>query len=155
MAVRDSTDPIYFSPTTEGQRYAKMAVGLNTVAGLNFNNSILPAIKQAGNRATLLSAGPYKTLNPGDSLNVVFAIVCARMTEDGHSLQADDLVQKTQLISNAHWAQRTYNGATINGVLQRYILPTPPNIPLTKVIAGNNRIDIYWTKILKTPLTRF
>ncbi len=141
-----STDPIYFSPTNTAQKYNKLAVGLNTVTGLDFNNTILPTIRQYGNRATLLSSGPYKPMKPGDTLNVVFAIVCAKMTEDGQSVQTDDLKQKTQLITGAQWAQRTYNGQTINGKLTRYILPTPPDIPQTKIIAGDHKIDIYWTK---------
>lgn len=141
-----STDPIYFSPSTTAQKYNKLAVGLNTVTGLDFNNNILPTIRQFGNRATLLSAGPYKSLKPGDSLNIVFAVVCARMTEDGQSVQIDDLKQKTQLITGAQWAQRTYNGRVVNGKLTRYILPTPPDIPLTKIIPGDHKIDIYWTK---------
>lgn len=141
-----STDPIYFSPSTAAQKYNKLAVGLNTVTGLDFNNTILPTIKQYGNRATLLSAGPYKSLKPGDSLNIVFAVICAKMTEDGHSVQTDDLIQKTQLIGGAQWAQRTYNGQTINGILKRYILPTPPDIPNAKIIAGDHKIDIFWTK---------
>lgn len=155
----NATDPIYFAPLSDAVRYNKLAVGLNTVPGLNFND-ILATVKVAGNRATLISSGPYKTLKPGDSLNVTYAIICARMTEDGHSVQDDDFKQKTEFIKNAGWAQRTYNGedANMNGKLDpgedrdhngkitRYILPAPPDVPLVKMIAGYHKIDLYWTK---------
>jgi hypothetical protein len=34
--------------------------------------------RQASNRSTLVSAGPFDYIAPGDSLNIVFAIVCAK-----------------------------------------------------------------------------
>jgi hypothetical protein len=155
----NAADPIYFSPTNDNLRYNKLSQGLNTVNGLDFND-VLKTVKIAGNRATLISAGPYKTLNPGDSLNVVFAIVCARMTEDGNSVTADNLKQKAVFIKNAQWAQRTYNGedANANGRLDpgedrdhnthitRYILPAPPDVPQVKIIPGDHKIDLYWSK---------
>jgi hypothetical protein len=57
------------------------------------------------------------------------------------------------------FAQTAYNGedANFNGVLDpgedrdgdgkitRFVLPSPPNIPRTKIIASENKIELYWS----------
>ncbi len=63
------------------------------------------------------------------------------------------------MLSAATWAQTTYNGEDANfnglldegedkdgdGVITRFILPTPPAIPTLHVVPGENEAEIYWS----------
>jgi len=140
-----SSDPIYFNPTNENQQYGKLALGLNDdPAAVNWQTAVA-TIRQPNDRATLISAGPFHNFLPGDSIDIAFAVVCAPMYPDGNPVSADTYKQKTNFIQNAGWAQRAYDGEEINGVLVRYVLPNPPNVPVIKVIPLDNKIDIYWS----------
>ena len=153
-----STDPIYFSPTDDNSRYGKLSLGLNDNPALNWP-SVSSTIRKANNRADLIAAGPYHNLQYNETIDIAFAVVCAPMFPDGNPVYADTYAQKTTLIQNAGWAQRCYDGEDVNfngkldpgedkdhnGVITRYILPTPPDVPRTKVIPGDTKIDIYWS----------
>jgi hypothetical protein len=163
----NSSDPTFFFPTDELGRYNKMTQGLNhlpcwaqnsstnSACGLN---SIQQLLKQQGNRSEMVSVGPFASLNPGESINIAFAVVCAKKKEDGNPNTVDNLEQKENLFANAAWAQTAYNGEDSNfngnldagedkdgnGKITRFILPTPPDIPKTKVVAADHKIDIYF-----------
>jgi hypothetical protein len=117
----------------------------------------LPLIGRPGNRSQLISTGPFVRLNPGDSINIAFAVICAK--KPGAPDKNDDESRKT-LISNAGWAQRAYNGTDINGnnvldsnetdlkgngKIVRYILPSPPAVPRYKLVVGDKKATLYWT----------
>ena len=156
---QNASDPIYFSPSTDDAKYSKLANGLNNTAFIDWK-AVQKNIRAAGNRSLMLSSGPYISLKPGESTTIAFAVMASHMVEDGHSVTADNLKQKATLFANANWAQRTYNGedANMNGKLDagedrnhdgkitRYILPTPPDIPKTKIIPSDNKIIIYWAE---------
>ena len=155
---RNTTDPNLFSPATEVERYRKME---GFFGGNNrFPTNITPALlRTPGNRSKLISVGPFRNLKPGDSLNIVFAIVCAKkFGTDAAAL--DTREQKNNLFSSAEWALRAYfgNDRNRNGILdlgedifgtgkiQRYILPTPPNDPKVKVVIESNKATLYWDR---------
>jgi hypothetical protein len=107
----------------------------------------------------LLTAGPYTSIPPGDSINVVFAYVAAKKYGfDDPSL--DTKVQKTNLFGNAGWAIRAYNGEDRNGngildptedsdgdgKITRYILPAPPLSPKIKVVPESQKVTVYWDR---------
>ncbi len=153
---KNTDDPKYFAPQNDQQRYNKLR-GFFT-EGYTYNNGTIPSeLKAASNRSFMVSAGPFKNISPGDSVNVVFAIVLAKkFGYDDPSLDTE--VQKSNLYSNASWALRAYNGEdkNANGVLDpgedldsdgeitRYILPTPPTSPKTRVVIKSNSAEIYW-----------
>lgn len=153
----NASDPILFFPSTDNGRYSKLSQGLNTNPNIDFK-SILNSLRLAGNRSSMISVGPFKTLDPGQTINISFALVCAKMNEDGNSVTQDNPVQKKILAQNANWAQRTYNGEDVNfngvldpgedrdrdGKITRFILPSPPNLPYLKFVPGDNKIDVYW-----------
>lgn len=155
---QNAADPLYFFPTTDNARFAKMENGLNYRS--DFNTNIRNQIRTASNRSTLVAAGPYAPLNPGDEVKISFAVVCAKKKEDGNPNSDDTDPQKEGLITNALWAQTAYFGEDINGngvldqgedrdqngVITRYILPSPPDIPGTHFVAGNHSIEVYWNK---------
>ncbi len=157
----NSIDPIFFFPSNDNARYAKMYSGLNHFGPpqQDWETQIRPGLKAASNRTYLMSVGPYATLAPGESIDLAYAIICAKRREDGHYIAEDTDEQKANLIQNAEWAQRAYNGedGNCNGILDpgedkdadgritRFILPSPPSIPKVKIIPNNHQIDVYWS----------
>lgn len=154
----NTADPLYFSPSDDNQKYGKMTAGLNFRP--DWETLIRPTLRQANNRSHLMSAGPFVRVAPGESINVSFSLVCAKKVEDGNPNTADNDLQKGVLVQNSLFAQTAYNGedANFNGILDagedrdgdgkitRFVLPSPPNIPRTKIIASENKIELYWSK---------
>lgn len=155
---RNTTDPNLFAPQDDLARYLKLQ---GFFGGNNrFPYNITPAVLRApSNRSILISAGPFRKVAPGDSVNVVFAIITAKkFGTDPAALDTDE--QKTNLFTSAEWALRAYFGEDRNrngildpdedlngdGKLTRYILPTPPQNPKVKVIPESQKATIYWDK---------
>ncbi len=155
---KNTADPNFFSPSTDVDRYRKME---GYFGGTNrYNNGIDPsALKTPSNRSELITRGSFHHITPGDSINVVFSIVCAKKYGSDPA-QLDTKEQKLNLFSNAEWARRAYFGEDrnrngkldpgedldANGKITRYILPAPPLTPNVKVVPGNQDVSIYWDK---------
>ncbi|MDI6767229.1 MAG: hypothetical protein QME52_10445, partial [Bacteroidota bacterium] len=149
----------FFSPTVEDEdanrwmnRYARMT-------------TMMPASKYAilrtapSNVTLLLSTGPFKTMYPGDSLKVVFAIVAAKKYGTDHA-RYDTPEQRSNLFKNLEWAKKTYDGEDANGnnildegedfdgdgILTRYSLPKPPRRPKVRAEVADNSVTIFWDK---------
>ncbi|MCH7495988.1 MAG: hypothetical protein IH825_07870, partial [Candidatus Marinimicrobia bacterium] len=186
---RNSSDPLFFSPNSDVERYKKMAVD-----SAQIQIDILPIVvsQRPGNFMTLITTGPFDSLSWGlgedlngnwildyeydastgeliftedtngngyldSGINVVIAVVAASKagTDDR---KEDTKRSKADLFTNASWATRAYDGEDKNknnvldegediinpGVLDRYLLPTPPLSPKVKVIPGDGEVDIYW-----------
>lgn len=155
---RNTTDPNLFAPQTDVERYRKLE---GYFGGNNrFPWNIAPAVlRTPSNRSVLISAGPFRKIAPGDSINIVFAIVTAKKYgTDPAALDTDE--QKTNLFTSAEWALRAYYGEDRNrngildadedldgdGKITRYILPTPPQNPKVKVIPESQKATIYWDR---------
>ncbi|NWG27598.1 MAG: hypothetical protein HXY48_03575 [Ignavibacteriaceae bacterium] len=155
---RNTDDPNFFAPADDIQRYRKMQgyFGGNNRFGDGINPELL---KSPSNRSILITNGGFPKIAPGDSINVVFAIVCAK--KFGTELPSlDSEEQKKNLYSNAEWALRAYFGEDRNrnnildpnedldedGKITRYILPSPPLTPKIKVVNENQKATIYWDK---------
>jgi len=113
------------------------------------------------NLVDLLSVGPFPALSPGDTINVVFAVVCAK--KSGSALPSEDYhnaaLRKT-LYANATWAQQAFNGNDLNGnnkvdpgedifgdmTVHRYVLPQPPRQPRVHAEVENQQAIIYWDR---------
>ncbi len=110
----------------------------------------------------LLSVGPFKSLAPGESVQVVFALIGAKKIGSTHaSLDYNTPQMRTQLYSNAGWAQQAYSGEDLNGnnrlddgedidgnsVLSRFTLPQPPRQPRVFTVVENQRATIYWDSV--------
>jgi len=119
----------------------------------------------ASNSTNLLSAGPYAQLNPGDSINIVFALICAK--KNGSNLAFyDSISQRANLYSYASWAQKAYDGEDINGnnlldvnedfdldgKLDRYVLPQPPRQPKVHASVSNQHVVIYWDSLAESSI---
>lgn len=155
---RNTTDPNLFAPQNDVERYRKMEgyFGGNNRFPWQISPSLL---KSPSNRSVLITAGPFRKIAPGDSINVVFAIVTAKkFGTDPAALDNDE--QKTNLFTSAEWALRAYYGEDRNrngildegedldgdGKITRYILPTPPQSPKVRVIPESQKATIYWDK---------
>ena len=147
---RNTSDPTYFSPTTDNTKFDKMATGLSPAEILG--------IPEPSNFMSMITAGPYSSIPAGDSINVVFAVIAAKKTSSSPTTD-DSPAQKSALLQACEWAQRTYDGEDRNGNGQqdigetwtgpngqpkRFFLPSPPNAPRVKVISGDKTLDIYW-----------
>ena len=164
----NTSNPVFFLPSTEQARYAKLTQGLNhnPCWDKNINQnpdcgalSYKEQLRASGNRSDFLSVGPFKNFLPGDKITLSYAYIFAKKTEDGNPNAAENMTQKSQLMGNANWAQTAYNGEDKNfngrlddgedangdGKITRFILPAPPDIPKTKVVTGDHQIDIYWS----------
>jgi hypothetical protein len=164
----NTTNPVFFLPSTEQGRYSKMTRGLNHEVCWNQNSSqnascasksFADQLNGAGNRSDLISVGPFRSMGPGESIEVSYAIVLAKKLEDGLPNGTNSVAQQSILRDNANWAQVAFNGEdkNFNGILDqgedadgdgeitRFILPAPPDIPKTKVVTEENKIDIYWS----------
>jgi hypothetical protein len=165
----NTSDPLYFLPGTEQARYTKLTRGLNdytcwdpqTPQELENCNgeSYQEELNKAGNRSDLVSVGPFRSLAPGESFTVAYAVILGKKVNDGNPNSANTQQQRAQFVANAGWAQTAFNGedenfngqldegedADGNGEITRYILPAPPDIPLTRVVAGDGAVDIYWS----------
>jgi hypothetical protein len=106
----------------------------------------------------LISIGNFNRVLPGEKIQFTLAIVCAR--KKGNDPAANDSdEQKENLIRNLNWAQTAYNGedANFNGILDpgedrdgngkitRFVLPTPPDPPIVKMVPESGKIMVYWT----------
>ena len=75
-----------------------------------------------GDPVTLIAVGPFRTINPGDSISVDFAYIGG--------------LSYAELSKRAILAQRAYD--------LHYIVPVPPPSPRFTAVARNNALDYYW-----------
>ncbi len=168
----------YAFPTTDNQRYIKLSQGLNH--NPCWNNPGTPAcigvniqgdLNASGNRSDLVAAGPFKRFEPGDEIQLAFAYVVGKKFQDGNPNTANTPAQRINLVNNANWAQTAFNGEDVNfngrldagedvdgdGRITRFILPAPPDVPRTKVVAREQSIEVYWSQNAEfsiDPITR-
>jgi hypothetical protein len=166
-----SGDLDYFSPADDAEnvggarsRYNRLAVSLppDKIASLR---------TRADNMTLLLSTGPFNTLYPGDSLSVVFGVICARKFGPDPA-RNDTREQRKTLLVNAGFCQQAYDGEDINGnnqldqgedingngKLDNYVLPQPPRPPKVHMEVGDQSVAVYWDKstseLSVDPITR-
>jgi len=172
----NTTDPNFFAPpdgpTGDGVRYQKMqgwfggTNRFNPYYGLTgplqttgINPASIKVPTGTGGRSELITHGYYRNIAPGDSINVVFAIVCANKYGD-EATALDSRLERTTLYNNSDWALRAYFGNDKNrngvidpgedifgdGKIHRYILPAPPMVPVMRVVAAQNKATVYWDR---------
>ncbi|MBI5475202.1 MAG: hypothetical protein HY964_00515 [Ignavibacteriales bacterium] len=167
----ESTDPTYNSPQYDysdvpwASRYTRLKSMMDTAA-ISALRTRIPA-RYGYNY--LLSTGPFNRLNPGDSVEVVYAVVCAK--KYGTFAASNDLpIQRKNLYTNSSWAQKAYNGEDLNGnnileegediavrdslglryepdgKITRYLLPAPPRKPKVHAEVFDQNVVLYWDK---------
>ncbi|MEO0895376.1 MAG: hypothetical protein AAFY71_03075 [Bacteroidota bacterium] len=153
---RNTGDILYFSPRNDIERYGKLSIGMEDLSSWPM---IQQTINIANNRSNLISIGPIKKFFPGDVVEIAFAIVCAKRVKEGNPAADNNPAQRDNLVRNALWAQTAYDGEDLNangildpgedadrnGRITRFILPSPPDIPNTRVEVGDGEITLYWS----------
>jgi len=159
----NSSYPVYSMPLTDYERYQKLSSSVQMGTGPEYTAAGYP--NQPNSWIFLFSAGPFGSipaepdssawaLPPGDSCNVVMAVVTAKWngTDD------DSPTRRRSLHVNSDWAQRAYNGEDKNrnnildddedldedGEIDRYILPEPPPVPNMAVDVDDQVVTVYW-----------
>ncbi len=150
---RNASDPLFFSPQTDIESYEKMRSPLTQGIIDNFLEGV------PGNHMTLISTGPFRSIDPDSSINVAFAMICA--SKFGNDPTTEDTENSKQnLYTNSFWAQTAYDGEDRNGnnvldpgedidrdgKIDRYVLPTPPTPPRVKAIPSANKVTLYWDR---------
>lgn len=117
----------------------------------------------SGNWIGMTPIGPFSSVQPGDTLQVSFALVAANKPEefqDQGGKIVDTEASRALLVNNIEWARRTYSGednnyngrldpgedVNGNGVLDRYLIPEPPRSPKMRVELEPGRALLYWDK---------
>ena len=74
---KNTDDPNFFAPQNDLGRYTKMQ---GYFGGTNrWKDGVNPSsLKTPSNRSMLIANGPFSSIDSGDSINVVFAIVTAK-----------------------------------------------------------------------------
>jgi hypothetical protein len=153
-----TVDPNFAKPADEGQRYDRLATGIDSTT---LYSSAGPVNGQPANWIQLLSAGPLPSVLPGESFNYVVAYVAARNSKK--TIGSNNTVIVTpeslkELSDHLRRTRSTYIGENVNedgkyraeldlnsnGVLDRYIVPDAPATPRLKIIASDNKAEIYW-----------
>ncbi len=150
--------PPYNAPSNDLQAFEKMKRGLNYMDPDLVEFIADPST--TGGMTNLISAGPLASVEPGESFNAVFAIVCApQLAEPGTTgIDKDTEAARVELIDHLGWAKRTYRGEDLNGnglldegedldadgELDRYILPEPPSTPKVRIVPDDRGMDVYW-----------
>jgi hypothetical protein len=142
---KNTSDPVYFSPVDDLAKYSKMKGYLSPGPPPVVMDStrINTLSHSAGNRVSLISYGPARkpdnsafTLRYAqDTLNVVFAVVCAKKWGTDPA-SYDSAYQRKELYLNAGWAQRAYD----NG----YKLPSPPDLPFVRSEVESQKVTLWW-----------
>jgi hypothetical protein len=209
----NASNPDFFMPTTDEERFTKLSTTPTVSIPSNPDDQASWMI--------LLSMGPLGNLEPGDSLNAVFAFVCGFWANAG----PDSPQRRKNLRTNSEWAQIAYNGEDVdgdgkldpnedlngngtldpgeddynpgldlnfnghwdlgeatfgdgdghldifedtyrnfqkgiqdsNGVINRYILPSPPPSPNLLLVPGDQKVTLYWDNLpenYEDPITR-
>jgi len=168
---RTSPPSAYFSPLSDAENIGGARSRYDRLASSMDSAFISPLRLSAGNFTTLLSTGPFETLNPGDSLSVVFGIICARKFGT-QPANLDTREQRRTLYTNASFAQQAYDGEDVNGNnildpgedldgngrLDHFRLPQPPRPPKVRLELANQSVALYWDKATSEgsldPITR-
>ncbi len=165
--AENMTFPYFNMPINDQQRYEKLSYSpfvdpLNTV----LPPGEAPWLDAPNSWMMLVSAGPFGAgssgdeliTHPGESVQVVFALVAAPWS---HTAIREDADRRADLRKNADWAQKAFNGEDVNGngvldagedinfngILDRYIVPEPPPSPNLAVVPGDGEVTLYWDNL--------
>lgn len=138
--------PEYSMPIDDRQRYNKMTTAIES----DFWPTPAP-----DSWMMLLSVGPFPEVLPGETVNATFAIVGGLWS----TLEENDSPERREnLLINANWAQKVYNGEDTNGngvlddgedldedgEIDRFFGPEPPPSPNLKIVPGDRKVTLYW-----------
>lgn len=159
----------FTAPANDGDRYSRMA----EVFPYEDNETALRTDGQSGNGNYLsfISMGPFPQVEPGETITVYFVYSAALKPEqfqDQAGKSVDNEASQVNLISTLQSANSVFRGEDKNkngvldpgedtdgnGELTRYLFPTPPDNPKTKVVLEAGKVSIYWDKTAEESVDR-
>lgn len=158
--VFGSVTPPFYRPDDEGTRFSKLAVGADSADLYSISG---PVNGPPSNWIQLMSAGPLRSVEPGEKFTYTMAWVCARQLKEFCIDQGTAILStpesRAELTEHLKRCRATYLGEdtegtgkytaekdiNTNGKLDRYVLPEPPATPHTKVVSSDKKIEIYWS----------
>ena len=124
-----------------------------------------------GNYISFLSMGPFPQVEPGETITLYF-VFSAALKPDQFQNQAgksvDNEASQVNLISTLQSANSVFRGEDKNkngaldpgedtdgdGQLTRYLFPTPPDSPKTRIVLEAGKVSIYWDKTAEESIDR-
>ncbi len=155
----NGTSP-WIQPLSDLDRYNRLK---NNIDSNTLLSSTGPVIGQPANWLQLISAGPVASVMPNEKIYFTMAYVCAEQKEP--SVQGNNVLStpqdRAELVEHLKRCRATYVGEDVdengvyttakdlnsNGKLDRYIVPEPPNAPVIKVVAEDQKATIYWDRL--------
>ncbi len=170
-----ATDPDLSRPQDDLDRYTRMATPFPDSTGFPSQQDYRDALANwyttlreggrtgQGNWLGMTAVGPYRSLEPGQSLSATFAFVAARKPDNLQNdagKPVDTRQSRSLLVDNIGWARRTFGGedrnyngeldagedVNGNGVLDRFLIPEPPNAPNVRVELDAGQVTVYWDR---------
>ncbi|HAH52101.1 MAG TPA: hypothetical protein DCL80_12945 [Balneola sp.] len=124
-----------------------------------------------GNYISFISMGPFPQVEPGETITVYFVFSAALKPDQfqgqpGKSVDNED--SRVNMVSTINSANSVFRGEDKNkngvldpgedtdgnGELTRYLFPTPPDNPKTKIVLEAGKVSIYWDKTAEESVDR-
>lgn len=166
---------LYVRPSSDLQRYERMALKFpmdSVIAGETVREQLqTDGLTGGGNYLSMLSIGPFPKVAPGETISVYYAFSAALKPDEfqgpaGKRVDNDESrVELYQTLNSMnkvfHGEDRNRNGVLDagedtdgNGVLSRYLFPTPPDSPNMRVELEAGKVTVYWDKTAEKSIDR-
>lgn len=159
----------FTAPANDGDRYDRMAERFPYED--NENALRVDGVSGNGNYISFMSMGPFPQVEPGETITVYFVYSAALKPEQfqgaaGKSVDNEEsrvnLVQTLQSANSVFRGEDKNSNGKLdvgedtdgNGELTRYLFPTPPDNPKTRVEFKADSVFIYWDKTAEESVDR-
>ncbi len=159
----------FIAPSNDGDRYDRMSQQFPYQA----NEQALREDGQSanGNYISFISMGPFPQVNPGETITVYFVFSAALKPDafQGPTGKDDDTEEtRINMVNTINSAGSVFRGEDKNnngvldpgedtdgnGELTRYLFPTPPDNPKTRIQLEAGRVSIYWDRTAEQSVDR-
>lgn len=159
----------FSAPSNDGDRYSRMAQQFP----YEDNENALRTDGQSGNGnyISFISMGPFPQVEPGETITVYFVFSAALKPDQfqgqaGKSVDTED--SRVNIVSAINSANSVFSGEDKNkngvldagedtdgnGKLTRYLFPTPPDNPKTRIVLEAGKVSIYWDRTAEQSVDR-
>ncbi len=166
---------LYVGPNEDQERYDRMSTKFpldSVIAGQSVRDQLRTDGQTGnGNYISMLSIGPFPTVDPGETISVYFAFSAALKPDEfqGQSgKRVDNEDSRVNLVRTIESINRVFQGEDRNsngkldagedldenGELTRYLFPTPPDDPNVRVALDAGKVTLYWDKKAEASIDR-
>lgn len=167
---------LYVRPNTDQLRYERMATKFPLDSVIQDGETVREQLRTDGQTAngnyiTMLSIGPFPTVEPGETISVYYAFSAALKPDEFQGpagKKVDTEESRAELLRTIDSMNRVFRGedrnnngildpgedTDENGELTRYLFPTPPDNPNMRVELEAGKAVIYWDKKAESSVDR-